>query len=61
MNCSHKIHFVIGCFILAIFLSLTGCGKRPDIVDPPDGADPKAYPRSYPDISTDPSGHVNPQ
>jgi hypothetical protein len=39
---------------LCALLLCTACGKRPDTVDAPDGTDPRAYPRTYPDISTDP-------
>lgn len=39
------------CFLCAFALS--GCGKRPSQVDPPDGALGQA--RVYPDPATDPS------
>ncbi|HEU0117469.1 MAG TPA: hypothetical protein VFR09_02445 [Alphaproteobacteria bacterium] len=51
----------IACLI-ALGLVLTGCGKKPGHVDPPLGADETAFPRTYPDISTDPKDDTaNPQ
>lgn len=46
------------CIILACTLLLlcTGCGKRPEVVDPPEGSDAKIFPKKYPDLSTDPVG-----
>jgi hypothetical protein len=35
---------------------LSACGKKADVMEAPEGADPKAYPRHYPDVSTDPQG-----
>lgn len=45
----------------ALILFCTSCGKHPDVLDPPDGGDPKAFPRTYPDTSTDPAGVSIPQ
>jgi len=33
---------------------LTGCGKKPNKVDPPLGIEKDEFPRIYPDPSTDP-------
>lgn len=46
--------------MLCALLLCAACGKRPDVVDAPEGSDPNAFPRKYPDISTDPAGHANP-
>lgn len=50
------------CFSFMLFgvlmlLALSACGKRPDVVDAPDGTDAKAYPRTYPDLGTDPPSY----
>ena len=45
---------------LCMMLSVAACGKRPDTVDAPEGSDPKAYPHTYPDVSTDPAGRATP-
>ncbi len=42
--------------ITGLLLCCVACGKRPEVVDAPDGSDPKAYPHTYPDLSTDPAG-----
>ncbi len=42
--------------ICGLLLLCAACGKRPDVVDAPDGSDPKAYPHTYPDVKTDPAG-----
>ena len=46
------------CFILlcGLLLLSVACGKRPDTVDAPEGSDPKIFPHTYPDLSTDPVG-----
>ena len=33
---------------------LTACGVRPGQLSAPEGSDPSAYPRTYPDTQTDP-------
>lgn len=35
-------------------LALAACGKKPAGVSAPEGADPYAYPKHYPDAGTDP-------
>jgi hypothetical protein len=35
---------------------LSACGKKADVMEAPEGADPSAYKRHYPDVSTDPEG-----
>jgi len=40
---------------LAAMLVMAGCGVRPGRVSAPEGADPDAYPRTYPDPATDPA------
>jgi hypothetical protein len=42
--------------ILLIAATLSACGKKPEVMEAPVGADPLAYPRSYPDVRTDPDG-----
>jgi hypothetical protein len=42
--------------LCAMLVLCTACGKRADMLDPPEGGNPRAFPRYYPDISTDPSG-----
>ncbi len=39
----------LGCIILG------GCGVKPNRVDPPVGAEQSEFPRTYPDLSTDPA------
>lgn len=42
--------------IIAILASLTisGCGIKPSKLSPPEDAKKSEYPRTYPDIATDP-------
>lgn len=35
-------------------LSVAGCGKKPQFVDPPQGHDADKFPHPYPNPSTDP-------
>lgn len=43
-------------FILTMAaLLLSGCGIRPNSLEPPAGAEGKTYPRTYPDLSNDPA------
>jgi hypothetical protein len=35
-------------------LALSACGKKPNEVDPPPGAEDNIFPKTYPNISTDP-------
>ncbi len=44
----------------ALLASLAACGRRPSVMDPPEGSDAAAYPRSYPDTALDPPGHYTP-
>lgn len=38
---------------LALY-ALAACGIKPGYVDPPNGPDSSNFPRTYPDVSTDP-------
>ena len=41
--------------LFAIAASLvTGCGIKPGRVDPPQGKDKDTFPRTYPDLTSDP-------
>ena len=40
--------------LVVLAFGLSACGKKPKDVDPPLGANPKDYPRTYPDPATDP-------
>jgi hypothetical protein len=40
--------------LLLPFLSLCACGKKPNQLDPPPGAEDSTFPRTYPDPATDP-------
>ena len=40
--------------LLLPILMLAACGKKPNLVDPPPGAEDITFPKTYPDISTDP-------
>jgi len=40
--------------LLLLVLPLGACGKKPDQVDPPPGAEQSTFPRTYPDPATDP-------
>jgi hypothetical protein len=42
--------------LLSALLLCCACGKRPDVLDAPEGSDPKAWPHTYPDTTTDPAG-----
>jgi hypothetical protein len=46
--------------VLCLTLLLCACGKRAVTVDAPEGADPKAFPQTYPDIKLDPAGTYKP-
>ncbi len=41
-------------FLCANILLLSACGVKPAHVDPPQGVEHDQFPRTYPDISTDP-------
>ncbi len=41
--------------IILACCALTACGVKPSSVEPPEGAEDKTYPRTYPDMSTDPA------
>lgn len=45
---------------LTVALNLAACGKRASDVEPDDGMMKDAYPRAYPDVSTDPKGRYIP-
>lgn len=51
-----KKHLVLCLLALAVCLSLSACGRRPSNVSAPDGADPNAFPRAYPNPHSDPEG-----
>lgn len=38
----------------ATLLALTGCGIKPNHVDPPQGAEDSTFPAEYPNPQTDP-------
>jgi len=40
--------------ILALSMPLAGCGIKPGRVAPPPGAEEIEFPRTYPDLRTDP-------
>jgi hypothetical protein len=42
--------------VLAALCLLSACGKKATVMEAPEGSDPNAYPRHYPDIETDPQG-----
>lgn len=44
----NMIAIVLGCIILA------SCGVKPGHVDPPEGSEETGFPRTYPDLDTDP-------
>lgn len=46
--------------IVAMSMTLAGCGTKPNNVLPPDGAEDAHYPRAYPDPSTDPQTDSQP-
>lgn len=41
---------------VALLALLCACGKRPEVMEVPEGANAKAFPRHYPDVHTDPQG-----
>jgi hypothetical protein len=45
---------------LALLGSLSACGKRAAVMEAPEGDDPSAYPRHYPDHNSDPPGSYVP-
>jgi hypothetical protein len=49
------MRFALLAGLMALCL-LSACGKKPDVMEAPEGADPNAYPRHYPDVITDPQG-----
>lgn len=47
--------------VLVLFASLLGaCGIKPDNVDPPEEVQSGEFPRTYPDVNTDPPPYVRP-
>ena len=52
-------HFLFALPLLV--LPLSGCGIKPSSVDPPPGAENLKFPRTYPDLSTDPGPQRPPQ
>lgn len=47
-----RIAFIL--FLVIAGLGLTGCGKKPSHIDPPLGTEEDTFPRTYPDLKTDP-------
>lgn len=46
--------------VLPLFLAtalLCGCGVKPSVVEPPQGAEQDHFPRTYPDPANDPDPH----
>ncbi|MER2520809.1 MAG: hypothetical protein ABTQ34_09020 [Bdellovibrionales bacterium] len=48
---------LVGLILLA---TLSACGKKPGMVDPPPDVVEDRFPRAYPDAATDPAGTVPP-
>jgi hypothetical protein len=46
--------------ILLISCGLSACGVKPGQVDPPDDVKSKEFPRTYPDLITNPPPYVPP-
>jgi hypothetical protein len=42
-------------------LLVAGCGVKPDDIEPPDEVKNKEFPRTYPDLNTDPPPFVVPR
>lgn len=40
--------------------TLASCGVKPDEIEPPDEVKSKEFPRTYPDLNTDPPPYVVP-
>ena len=40
--------------ILSLFLGLSACGVKPGQVSAPEGSEDTVFPKTYPDIKTDP-------
>lgn len=51
------LRFVCVMSFLCALITLAGCGVKPDSLEPPPGTAPNSYPRTYPDIATDPIPH----
>lgn len=58
MRETHKKHSLVSmkkaASLLIVLGLLTACGIKPSSVEPPDADKGTAFPRTYPDISTDP-------
>jgi len=47
--------FIYSAVFVCLATVLSGCGIKPDSLEPPPGAEEKVFPRTYPDPSTDPA------
>lgn len=52
----YRVRGMVLLLVCTLLLTLGGCGRKPADVDPPEGADTRAYPRTYPSPATDPEG-----
>lgn len=41
--------------VILVSVTLSGCGIKPSKLSPPENADRSEYPRTYPDLATDPN------
>lgn len=48
---------IITFVVLVLSTALISCGAKPKNIDPPRDSDLQRYPRTYPDIHTDPVVH----
>jgi hypothetical protein len=49
-------------FLLSLFcLGVAGCGVKPSEIEPPDEVKNKEFPRTYPDLNTDPPPYTVPR
>lgn len=45
---------IVSFIVLVFSLALISCGAKPKDMEPGDNYDPQKFPRTYPDIKTDP-------
>lgn len=48
------VSLAVGILLVAFVLALSGCGKKPKAVDPPQGRAEDRFPQTYPHPSTEP-------